>query len=99
MHLHGLEGPGLLEAWFGLQSLALAHKISAQVTFKPSSYKAFWFLNFDARILILISEWSVGRSELPMTIGKSWAGDQIKDLREPSKNQTLVNIKVPSQDL
>ncbi len=29
----------------------------------PRVMRRFWFLNFDARILILMFEWSVGRSD------------------------------------
>jgi hypothetical protein len=34
----------------------------------PQSMKQFWFLNFDALILILILEWSMGIPTAPSTI-------------------------------
>ena len=59
---------GLLEARFGLQSLAKGNrfcptKYQPWLLAKSPSYGAFWFLKFDARILILSLEWSMGHSE------------------------------------
>jgi hypothetical protein len=50
---------GLLEAWLGLGSLALdmsfyLTKYLPRLSLRVTTYQAFWFLDFDTRIMSMI---------------------------------------------
>ena len=56
------------------------------------SFDAFWFLIFDARNLILVFDWSMGRSEMQQAMLEVW-GTAAPQVILSRKKDPLHNVR------